>query len=133
MDICPFEGDPAVTCKSFLEPLPGFGTKMQAYGGNILNFIPHRVQVFSITNTGDSLLRIAAEAVLNRGRERARFELQANTSLSTVDEDLLNTMRYDLPMIQVLDDIISEIERVQADAVHAPSAGAASTSHIDES
>jgi hypothetical protein len=89
-DICPFEGDPDVTCKSFLEPLPGHGTKKQDYGGSILNFIPHRVQVFSITNLGDSLKKIAVEAVVSRGRERAFFQQQAVSSLSELDESLLN-------------------------------------------
>jgi hypothetical protein len=90
-DICPFEGDPKVTCKSFIEPLPGYGTKKQEYGGNVLHFIPHRVQVFSITNLGDSLNRIANEAVVKRGRERAVFEQQANTSLADeVDEKMMD-------------------------------------------
>jgi hypothetical protein len=88
-DICPFEGDPKVTCKSFIEPLPGYGTKKQDYGGNVLHFIPHRVQVFSITNRGDSLNRIANEAVVKRGRERAQFEQQANTSLAELHETLM--------------------------------------------
>jgi hypothetical protein len=89
-DICPFVGDPKVTCKSFIEPLPGYGTKKQEYGGNVLHFIPHRVQVFSITNFGDSLNRIANEAVLKRGRERAVFEQQANLSLAEVDEKVID-------------------------------------------
>ncbi len=90
-DICPFEGDPKVTCESFIEPLPGYGTKKQEYGGNVMHFIPHRVQVFSITNLGDSLKRIANEAVVKRGRERAMFEQQANTSLAEeVDEKIMD-------------------------------------------
>jgi hypothetical protein len=100
-DICPFEGDPNVTCKSFLEPLPGHGTKKQDYGGNILNFIPHRVQVFSITNLGDSLNKIAAEAVVSRGRERAFFQQQAVSSLSELDESLLNSAAVDSACLQL--------------------------------
>jgi hypothetical protein len=47
------------------------------------------VQVFSITNLGDSLNRIANEAVVKRGRERAQFEQQANTSLAESQETLM--------------------------------------------
>ena len=118
MDISPFEGDPRVTCKSFLEPLPGYGTKMLTYGGNILNFVPHRVQVFSISNVGESLSRIAAEAVLNRGIQKAQFSQQARTSVSVLDEGLPGDDVAAL--IGILDGIIFEIERLQANPTGAP-------------
>jgi hypothetical protein len=87
-DICPFEGDPLITCKSFLEALPGHKTQREDYGGNFQHFVPHRVQVYSITNLGDSLNKIAAEAVVSRSKERAFFQQQS--SLSELDESLLN-------------------------------------------
>lgn len=117
MDISPFEGDPKVTCKSFLEPLPGYGTKMLSYGGNILNFVPHRVQVFSISNVGDSLSRIAAEAVLNRGIQKAQFSQQARTSVSVLNEGLSDDAAA---LIGIVDGMILEIEKLQANPTRAP-------------
>lgn len=93
-DICPFEGDPNVTCRSFVEPLHGVkGVQKQNYGGSGLNFIPHRVQVFSITDIGVSLNKVAAEAVIQRGNERAIFKQQANTSIAEVDPTPMNDVQ----------------------------------------
>ncbi len=114
MDMSPFEGDIKVTCKSFLEPLPGFKAQMLEMGGMMLKFFPHRVQVFSITNIGDSLNRIIAEAKLERGRERARNQQQANTT-SVLDEDVLNIA----PLIEVIDEIISKIEKLETNPMSA--------------
>lgn len=132
MDISPFEGDINVTCKSFLEPLPGFKKpQMLEMGGSMHKFFPHRVQVFSITNIGDSLNRIIAEAKLERGRERARNQQQANTT-SVLDEDVLNIA----PLIEIIDEIISIIEKLEANPGSAAadwnSSDAAPTSIVDE-
>ena len=62
---------------------------MEEYGGTSIQFFPHRVQVFSITTLGDSLIRIAAEAVLERERDRA-LSGQLAFSLPEEDDALVN-------------------------------------------
>jgi hypothetical protein len=89
-DICPFEGSPDVNCKSFIQDY--YKVKMEEYGGTSIQFLPHRVQVFSITNLGESLIKIAAAAVIEREKERLRSGQLAFSLPAEIDESSLNSL-----------------------------------------